>query len=140
MAVRKATAVWEGTFRQGKGRMALGSGAFEGPFSFSTRFEETPGTNPEELVGAALAGCFSMQLGAFLEKAGHPADRLETTAKVHLDKVGDGFSITRIELDCQGHVPGIDEQTFKQYAEEAHTKCIVSRALSVDTTVNARLV
>ncbi len=140
MAVRRASAVWEGSLRGGQGRLALGSGAFEGPFSYSTRFEETPGANPEELIGAAEAGCFSMQLGSLLERAGHPAERIDTTAKVHLDKVADKMTITRIELDCQARVPGVDEQTFQQNAEDARANCIVARALNVDIQLNARLI
>src|SRR5712664_464237 len=98
MAVRNASATWEGSLKEGKGSMRLGSGAWEGPYSFSSRFEEGKGTNPEELIGAALAGCYSMALSANLEKAGHPAKRISTTATVKLEMVGDGPKITTIDL------------------------------------------
>src|SRR5215217_1057662 len=109
MPARLGTAVWEGTLKEGKGSMKLGSGAYEGPFSFSSRFEEGTGTNPEELIGAALAGCFSMALSANLEKAGHPAKRVATKANVKLEMVEGGPRITTIELQNESEVPGIDE-------------------------------
>ena len=109
MATRTGSAVWEGTLKQGKGTMKLGSGAFEGPYSFSSRFEEAKGTNPEELIGAAEAGCYSMALSANLEKAGHPAKRISTTATVKLEMVGGGPKITTIDLKTEAEVPGIDE-------------------------------
>ena len=140
MAVRKASAVWEGRFREGKGHLALGSGAYEGPYSFSTRFEDAPGTNPEELLGAAEAACFSMALGASLERAGHVPERIATSARVHLESVDNGFSITKIELDCEARVPGVDEETFQQHAENNRAGCIVARALAVDILLNARLI
>jgi lipoyl-dependent peroxiredoxin len=99
MAKRKASAVWEGTLREGKGRVKLGSGAFTGQYSFASRFEEGVGTNPEELIGAAHAGCFSMALAAGLTKAGLKPTRISTTAQVSLEKVGEGFKITTIELE-----------------------------------------
>ncbi|HEV2845233.1 MAG TPA: OsmC family peroxiredoxin, partial [Thermoanaerobaculia bacterium] len=99
MPIRKANAVWEGGLKDGQGRVSLGSGAFEGRYSFGSRFEEAGGTNPEELIGAAHAGCFSMALSAGLGKAGLSPKRVATSAKVHLEKVGEGFKITRIELD-----------------------------------------
>src|SRR3979409_1869383 len=108
MATRTGSAVWEGTLKQGKGTMKLGSGAYEGPYSFSSRFENGTGTNPEELIGAAEAGCFSMALSANLEKAGHPAKRISTTASVKLESVDGGPKITTIDLDCESEVPGID--------------------------------
>src|SRR6184192_2055440 len=114
MAKRTASAVWEGTLREGKGTVKLGSGAFEGNYSFASRFEEGLGTNPEELIGAAHAGCFSMALAAGLTKAGHNPTRISTTAQVSLEKVGEGFKITTIELKTEGEVPEIDEQTFLQ--------------------------
>jgi len=130
MPVRKAEAVWEGNLRGGKGKMKLGSGAFEGSYSFSSRFENAPGTNPEELLGAAHAGCFSMALSLFLEQAGYKAERIHTTAKVNIDKVDGGFSITTIELETEAEIPGVDEKVFLQKAEEAKNMCPVSRALS----------
>ena len=130
MPVRSAEAVWEGNLVKGKGKMKLGSGAFEGAYSFSSRFENGLGTNPEELIGAAHAGCFSMALSFILEQAGYTPERVQTTAKVHIDKVGDGFKITVIELETQGKIPGIDEKTFIEKAETAKKGCPVSQALS----------
>lgn len=130
MISRKADARWEGDLKQGKGNIKLGSGAFEGPYSFGTRFEGAPGTNPEELLGAAHAGCFTMALSNLLAGAGHVATRVETTATVHLDKVGEGFSITGIDLRTVGRVPGLSAENFQRWADNAKTNCIVSRALS----------
>ena len=110
--------------------MKLGSGAFEGSYSFVSRFGDGPGSNPEELIGAAHAGCFSMALSHMLSEAGHIPDVVHTTAKVHIDKVGDGFKITSIELVTQGKVPGIDEETFQEKAEAAKEGCPVSQALA----------
>ncbi len=141
MAIRKAEAVWEGTLRGGKGKMALGSGAFEGPFTFSTRFEETPGTNPEELIGAAEAGCFSMALGGNLERVGFPSERIQTSARVHLEKTDAGMTITRIELTTEVRAPGIDAAVFQEQVEATRKGCPVARALTgVEITVDARLV
>jgi osmotically inducible protein OsmC len=130
MPTRNAEAVWNGDLKQGQGTLKLGSGAFEGKYSFATRFEEQPGTNPEELIGAAEAACFAMALSAGLGKSGHQAKSIRTKAKVHIEKVGEGFSITRIELDCEGEVPGIDEKTFQEHAEKTKTGCPVSKALA----------
>src|SRR5687768_15343895 len=102
MAIRTADATWEGELQGGKGRMKVGSGAFEVPFSFTTRFAEEPGTNPEELIGAAHAGCFSMALSGALTRAGTPPTKIETTARVHLEKVDEKMTITRIELQTTG--------------------------------------
>ncbi len=130
MAARTANALWEGSLREGRGQMSLGSGAFEGAYSFTSRFEEgESGTNPEELVAAAHAGCFSMQLSGVLNKAGHEPESVETEATVHLDKGADGFSITRIELRTRGRVPNIDADEFRTHAETAKEICPVSRAL-----------
>jgi osmotically inducible protein OsmC len=129
MAVRKAEAVWEGGVK-GTGRMKLGSGAFEGSYSFASRFENGTGTNPEELIGAAHAGCFSMALSFMLEQAGFAPRRVQTAAKVHIDKVGEGFRITAIELETEADVPGIDERKFMEQAEAAKKGCPVSQALS----------
>jgi osmotically inducible protein OsmC len=118
--------------------MKLGSGAFEGPFTFASRFEEGPGTNPEELIGAAHAGCFSMFLGAVLGGAGYPPTRIETSAKVHL---GDGPTITNIELETEAEVTDVDETTFMESVENSKLNCPVSKALAgVEITVNAKLV
>src|SRR6476646_7031750 len=132
-----AKAHWEGDLKNGKGTLALGSGAFVGPYSFTTRFEGAPGTNPEELLGAAHAGCFTMALSLFLTTAGHPPTSLDTKAVVHLDKVGEGFSITGIDLETKGVVPGLSAAEFQKHAETAKAGCIVSRALSVPMTLKA---
>jgi osmotically inducible protein OsmC len=130
MATRNGSAVWEGTLKGGKGTMKLGSGTYEGPYSFSSRFEEASGTNPEELIGAAEAGCFSMALSANLEKAGHPAKRISTKATVKLEAVGGGPKITTIDLDVQAEVPGIDQAKFQEQAEQTKKTCPVSVALA----------
>ena len=130
MPVRTAEAEWKGNLSRGSGRMKVGSGAFEGSYSFPSRFEEGPGSNPEELIGAAHAGCFSMALSHMLSEAGHIPDVVHTTAKVHIEKVGEGFKITAIELQTEGKVPGIDEETFLEKAEAAKEGCPVSQALA----------
>lgn len=140
MIDRKAEARWEGDLRSGNGHIRLGSGAFEGKYSFGTRFESAPGTNPEELVGAANAACFTMALSAMLARAGHTPTKVETTAVVHLDKVGDAFSIVGIDLHTQGVVPGLSAEEFLKWAEDAKKNCIVSRALAaVPITLEASL-
>jgi osmotically inducible protein OsmC len=130
MATRTGSAVWNGTLKQGKGTMKLGSGAYEGPYSFSSRFEEGSGTNPEELIGAAEAGCFSMALSANLEKAGHPARRVSTVATVKLEMVDGAPKITTIDLKTEAEVPGIDESKFRDVAEQTKKGCPVSKALT----------
>jgi lipoyl-dependent peroxiredoxin len=130
MPARNSSAVWEGTLKGGNGTMKVGNGAYEGPFSFMSRFESGNGTNPEELIGAALAGCFSMALSANLEKAGHPATRVSTTANVKLEMVDGGPKITTIELQNEAEVPGMDESAFQEQAEKTKTGCPVSKALS----------
>ena len=130
MPVRKASAVWEGSLKEGKGNLKLGSGVYQGPYSFGTRFEDKPGTNPEELIAAAHAGCFSMALSAGLGKAGFTPDRIATTAEVTLDKVGEGFGITLIKLRTEASIPNIDEKTFRQQVEAAKTGCPISKALA----------
>lgn len=127
MAVRKASAKWNGGLKGGNGSMKLDSGAFEGAFSFSTRFEEEPGTNPEELVAAAHAGCFSMAFSAALEKNDTPPTSVETTAKVHLTKGDAGFEISKIELETVAVVPNIDEAKFQEIADGAKNGCPVSK-------------
>lgn len=140
MPVRKAEAVWEGNLIKGKGKMKLGSGAFEGAYSFASRFEEGTGTNPEELIGAAHAGCFSMALSLFLERAGFIPERIHTNARVHIDKVGEGFKITTIELQTEAKVPGMDEKRFLEQAEAAKKGCPVSQALAgTDIKLSAKL-
>lgn len=140
MPVRKANAKWMGDLMKGEGHMEFGSGAFEGKYSFGSRFEESKGTNPEELIGAAHAGCFSMAFSAVLAKAGFKPEKVETAAKVHLDKVGDGFTITKVVLSTVGTVPDIDEATFLKHANEAKAGCPVSRALTgVEIVLDAKL-
>lgn len=141
MPVRSAEARWEGDLQGGNGRMSFGSGAFEGQYSFTSRFEEGTGTNPEELIGAAHAGCFSMALAGALGRAGHPPTSVETTAKVHLDRAQVGFEITHIELDCRAEVPGIEEAEFLRIAGEAKQNCPVSKLLmGAEITLEAKLV
>jgi osmotically inducible protein OsmC len=130
MPTSKSNAVWEGKLKDGKGTFAAGSGAFQGPYTFKTRFEGTGGTNPEELLAAAEAACFSMALGAALEKAGKPATKIETTAACTLDMVDGGPKITKMELTVKGTVPGIDQATFAKLANETKTGCPVSKALA----------
>jgi len=129
MPVRTARSSWSGTLQSGSGRMTVGSGVVDASFSAGTRFGDDPGTNPEELIGAAFAGCFSMALAYALGQAGYQPDRIETTARVHIERVEGGFRIETIELDTEAHVPGIDEQTFHQFAEQAKNGCPVSQAL-----------
>ena len=126
---RKASARWEGALRNGQGSLRLGSGAFEGRYSFGTRFESVPGTNPEELLGAAHAGCFSMALAHELAESGHPPKRIDTEAAVHLDKTGAGFTITSIDLVTRAQVPGLSEQDFDRLVEKAKEGCVMCRAL-----------
>ena len=140
MAARTANALWEGSISEGRGQMSLGSGAFEGNYSFKSRMEDGPGTNPEELIGAAHAGCFSMALAHALAEAGHEASRVETNARVHLEPTDSGPTITRIELQTEGEVPGLDADEFQQQAEAAKAGCAVSRALAgVDISLDAKL-
>lgn len=141
MAERMGKARWTGGLKGGNGTVTGASGALNAKYSFATRFEDEPGTNPEELIGAAHAGCFSMALAAALEKAGFPPDWIETSARVTLAKSGEGFAITRIDLETRGSVPGIDADGFGQHAEGAKANCPVSKALSaVPMTLKASLV
>ena len=130
MPVRNAEATWNGGLKEGQGDVKLGSGAFEGKYSFGSRFESSPGTNPEELLGAAHAGCFSMALAAGLGKAGFSPQRVHTTAQVSIDKVGEGFKITRIRLQAEAKVPGIDAKKFQEIATATKSGCPVSQALA----------
>ena len=139
--IRTSKAQWNGSLKDGNGTVALGSGAYEGQYSFASRFESGTGTNPEELIAAAHAGCFSMALSAGLGKAGITATRVSTEARVHLEKVGEGFAITKIDLVTEAVVPGIDEATFREQAEGAKKGCPVSKALgAVEITLDAKLV
>ena len=129
--IRTAKASWSGTVPDGGGRLALGSGAFEGPFTLRARVEEGQhGANPEELIGLANAGCYTMSLADLLSTEGHPPDELETSARVHLEQTDAGWSITRIELHTIGRVQGVDAATFERLAQQAKDTCPVSRALS----------
>jgi osmotically inducible protein OsmC len=140
MPARTANARWEGGLKGGKGNMRLGGGAFEGQYSFSSRFEEGTGTNPEELIAAAHAGCFSMAFSGGLERAGFTPNSVETTATVHLSPANGGFKISRIDLVCSADVPGIEKDAFQQAAQAAKEGCPVSKALAaVEITVDANL-
>jgi len=131
---------WQGTLREGRGTIALGTGAYEGPYTFASRFETGSGTNPEELLAAAHAGCFSMALSGQLTKAGHAPASIETVAHVTVEQTDAGFRITKSHLVCQARVPGIDEAAFRQAADNAKTGCPVSQALGgVAITLDATL-
>ncbi len=130
MKTRKAEAVWQGKLQSGSGKVMLGSGTYAGMYSFDSRFEQGEGTNPEELIGAAHAGCFSMALAHELEESGFAPQRIHTKANVTIDKAGDGFHIPTIELITEAAIPEIDEQTFQQHAETAKANCPVSKALA----------
>jgi lipoyl-dependent peroxiredoxin len=140
MPIRNAEAEWNGSLIDGKGHMKLGSGAFDGPYSFRSRMEDGPGTNPEELIGAAHAGCYSMALSAILGGAGLTPTKIHTKAAVKFEKVGSGFSITNIELTTEAEIPGTDAAAFQGFAETAKANCPVSRALSgTNITLKATL-
>ncbi|HET8623379.1 MAG TPA: OsmC family peroxiredoxin [Gemmatimonadales bacterium] len=137
----KASATWEGFLRSGKGRFEAGSGAFKGDYTFATRFEGAQGTNPEELLAAAHAACFSMALSVGLERAGTPATRITTTAHCTVDKVGEGFQVTTMRLDVRGVVPGATAAAFQAAAEGAKTGCPISGVMAgnVKVEMEARL-
>jgi osmotically inducible protein OsmC len=137
---RKASAVWQGDLKTGKGTISTDSGVLkQSQYSFSTRFENGIGTNPEELIAAAHAGCFTMALSAQLGGQGMVAERLETTATVSLEKVGDGFSITKSHLDLVAKIPGADKAKFDVAVKNAETGCPVSKLFKAEITVSARL-
>ena len=138
MAVRNSEATWKGTLREGSGSVKLGSGYFEGPYTYASRFEDAKGTNPEELIGAAHAGCYSMFLSALLSGKGFTPTRIYTTATVHLTA---GPTISKIELDCEAEVPGVDDATFQELAAQAKAGCPVSKALAAvpEIVLNAKL-
>ncbi len=142
MPIRNSSAVWEGNLKDGKGNMKLGSGAYEGAYTYASRFENGKGTNPEELIGAAHAGCFSMFLASVLAKSGHDPKRISTTARVSFTKGESGFRITAIELDTEASVPGLERNELQKSVDEAKKNCPVSRALSeeISVTVQATLV
>ncbi|MFP4092343.1 MAG: OsmC family protein [Cyclobacteriaceae bacterium] len=130
MALRKANAEWNGGLKDGKGKMALGSGAYEGPYSFQSRFEDGKGTNPEELIAAAHAGCYSMALTAALEGEGYKPESIKTEAHVSLDKAGEGFAISKIKLVTQAKIPDLSKEEFEKFAQAAKENCPVSKALA----------
>lgn len=141
MAVRSAEAEWRGDLSEGSGTMSTESGALEGTYTFASRFEEGVGTNPDELVAAAAAGCFAMALSNLLDEAGFTPTSVRATARVHLEQDDEGPAITRIDLLCEADVPGIDEETFLEQAEAAKAGCPVSKALSATPiSLEARLV
>lgn len=141
MPIRTANATWNGNLKEGKGVVSVESELFiDSPYSFSKRFENEKGTNPEELIGAAHAACFSMAFSNELAKAGHNPKSVKTIDKVYFEKVGDGFSITKIEMFCEAEVPGIDEKTFLKISEDAKKGCPVARALTgVEFILEAKL-
>lgn len=140
MPTRTATARWEGATRSGRGTVSIESGRLESPYSFGSRFEDEAGTNPEELLGAAAAGCFTMALSLALTNLGHPPERIDTTASVAIEKSGDGFHIPRIHLRTEATVPGVDVETFEREAQAAKSGCPVSKALAAtEITLEARL-
>ncbi len=137
---RTASAVWNGDLKAGKGTLSTQGGVLEKtPYSFSTRFEHGEGTNPEELIAAAHAGCFTMQLSAFLAKAGFTAEELTTHAAVSFEQVNGDWTITKVDLDLTGRVPGIEEPKFIEIANDAKVKCPVSRLLKAEITLSAKL-
>jgi osmotically inducible protein OsmC len=135
MAERKATAEWNGTLKEGAGKVALGSGVFEGAFSFATRMGNEPGTNPEELLGASLAGCYAMALNATLEKEGKPARSVKTAANVFFGKDDAGFKVSHIDLSAQADIDGIEDAEFQTIAENVKNTCPISKALAA-TPIN----
>ena len=141
MPTRSAHAEWNGSLPEGTGRMEFGSGAFEGPYSFKSRMEEGPGTNPEELIGAAHAGCFSMALSGVLGGEGHEPESIKTDAKVRFDKEGEGWAIKSVALTTRARVPGMDDDAFRKAAEVAKENCPVSQALAggVEISLDAAL-
>lgn len=137
---KTASAVWQGDLKSGKGTISTESGALkDNPYGFNTRFEGAPGTNPEELIGAAHAGCFSMALSLMLGQAGFTAERIATRAEVTLDKDGEGFSITAIALTLEAQIPGINEEQFQQIANQAKEGCPVSKVLNAQISLTASL-
>lgn len=141
MAERTAKAEWNGSLKEGAGKIALGSGLFEGAFSFATRMEEEPGTNPEELLGASLAGCYAMALNATLEKEGKPAKTVRSEAKVFLGKDEAGFKINRIDLEVEAEIDQIEDAEFQTIAENVKKACPISKALaSVPINLSAKLI
>jgi lipoyl-dependent peroxiredoxin len=142
MATRNGSAEWRGDLKGGEGDLTVGDGVFKGGYSFASRFEEGEGTNPEELIAAAHAACFSMALANVMAEHGHPAESVRTVAKVHLRQTDAGPTIQRIDLETEGRVPGIDQDHFAEHAQQAKEGCPVSRALAAveEITLDAKLV
>ncbi len=142
MPIRRAEAEWKGNLAEGGGRLKVESGAFDGPYTFKSRFEDDrSATNPEELIGAAHAGCFTMALTAQLSRQRITPTRIHTEARVKLEKVGEAFAITQIELETEAEIPGIDDATFQKYALDAKQNCPVSKALAgTEIKLNAKLI
>ncbi len=141
MPARTAEAQWKGNLTEGTGRIKVQSGTLDAPYDFRARTGDGKGTNPEELIGAAHAGCFTMQLSALLGAAGFTAESLRTVARVHLEKSGPGFAIPKIELELEGKVPGLDAAGFQKHAETAKASCPVSKALAgVELTLKVNLI
>jgi osmotically inducible protein OsmC len=137
---RTASAMWTGNLKEGKGKISTQSGVLsQTQYGFNTRFEDGPGTNPEELIGAAHAGCFSMALAAQLTEAGMAVESIKTNAAVTLEKMDGGFTITAVHLDLKAHIPGIDAETFQTIANKAKTECPVSKVLNAKITLDAKL-
>ncbi|MDX1566156.1 MAG: OsmC family protein [Longimicrobiales bacterium] len=139
MSVRTASAEWKGDLKGGTGTVSTETGTVDASYSFPSRFEEGEGTNPEELIGAALAGCYAMALSNILDEAGHTPDRVAATVRVHLEVDDEGPSVTQLEIDCEAQVPGIDDETFQQHANEAKEGCPISKAIAAPISLEARL-
>ena len=138
--IKKGTAAWKGSLKEGGGTVSSESGVLKNaPYGFKARFEDGPGTNPEELIGAAHAACFSMALSLGLGTAGFTAESIQTEAAVRLEKVGDGFAITHSDLVCVAKIPGIDDKTFQQIAEQTKSGCPVSKVLNAKISLSAKL-
>jgi osmotically inducible protein OsmC len=141
MAIRKASARWDGNLREGKGLVKLGDAGLETAYSFHSRFEDGVGTNPEELLGAAHAGCFSMAFSADLGRAGYDPEWIQTDAEVHFQKLEQGWRVTKITLHTEAKVPGLDENEFQEIAQASKIGCPISNALgSVDVSLEAKLI
>ncbi|HJD44273.1 MAG TPA: OsmC family protein [Candidatus Paenalcaligenes intestinipullorum] len=137
---KTASAHWQGSLKEGKGTISTESGALkDNPYGFNTRFENAPGTNPEELIGAAHAGCFSMALSLMLGEEGFTPDSIDTKATVTLDKDGDGFAVTAVHLEMTARIPNIDQATFDEIANKAKTGCPISKLLNADISLDATL-
>jgi lipoyl-dependent peroxiredoxin len=138
--IKKGSAVWKGSLKEGTGAISTETGVLRNaPYGFKARFEDGPGTNPEELIGAAHAACFAMALSAGLGKAGFTADSIQAEAAVRLEKVGDGFAITHSDLVCVAKVPGIDDRAFQEIAEQTKAGCPVSKVLNAKISLSAKL-